>query len=295
MGPSSNYTLELCGVWLEFFGALPDGSRVLDIGTGNGAVVLLAKDAAVAAGKTFDIHGTDLAQIDPVRHVRNGANLYAGIEFHPGTPTERLPFENCHFDAVSGQFALEYTEIDAALREVHRVLRAGGRAQFILHHEQSVIAGNARASIEQSRLVLDDTQVLRKLRRHLELERRSAAAARTSWKELNDAAVRLQAAANDPVTAHTLNVTLDAVRKMLDARRQLTQATLDREIDRFEHDLRAATRRLHDVVDSARSADQVESMAATARTIGFLDPHHQPQFHATTNLVGWRLNLAKRD
>lgn len=295
MGPSSNYTLELRGVWLEFFGALPDGSRVLDIGTGNGAVVLLAKDAAVAGGKTFDIHGSDLAQIDPVRHVRNGVNLYAGIEFHPGTPTERLPFESGRFDAVSGQFALEYAGIDAALREIHRVLRSGGCAQFILHHEQSVIAGNARASIEQSRLVLDDTQILRKLRRHLELERRSATAARASWKELNDAAARLQVAANDPVTAHTLNVTLDAVRKMLDARRQLTPATLDREIGRFEQDLRAATRRLHDVVDSSRSADQMESIAATARDIGFLDPHYQPQFHATSNLVGWRFSLAKRE
>jgi len=97
------------------------------------------------------------------------------------------------------------------------------------------------------------------------------------------------------VTAHTLNVTLDAVRKMLDARRQLTPATLDREIGRFEQDLRAATRRLHDVVDSSRSADQMESIAATARDIGFLNPHYQPQFHATSNLVGWRFSLAKRE
>lgn len=295
MGPSASYTLELQGVWLEFFASLTDGSRVLDIGTGNGAIALLARDAAVSAGRTFEIHGTDLAQIDPVRHVKGGSSLYSGIAFHPGTPTERLPFATGYFDAVSGQFALEYTEVDTALREIHRVLRIGGRAQFILHHAQSVIVRNARESLEQSRLVLDETQILRRLRRHIELEHRSAAAARTSWTELNEAAARLQAAANGPVTAHTVNVTLDAVRRMLEARRQMKPAVLDREIDRFEQDLRASTRRLQDVIASAQSTDQMDSIIAMGRSIGFVETASQPQYHAATNLVGWRLTLAKRD
>lgn len=293
MGSESSYTLEIREAWLGFFAPHGDGARILDVGTGNGAIALLAKDTAIAGGKAFEIHGTDLAQIDPIRHVANGAALFAGIVFHAGVPTEQLPFEAGRFDAVSGQYAIEYTTIETALREVSRVLRCAGRAQFILHHEGSVIVRNARESLAQSSLVLDDTQILRKLRRHVEAERRSASAASTTRKELSDAAARLQEAMAGRITSHTLSVTLDAVRNMLAARGQLTPAAFDREIDRFESDVRASARRLHDVVDSARSADEMDSIAAVARAAGFEQPQVVPQFHAGSNLVGWRVNLVK--
>jgi ubiquinone/menaquinone biosynthesis C-methylase UbiE len=293
MGPESSYTLELRDAWLEFFASLADGARILDVGTGNGAIALIAKESASAGGKAFEIHGTDLAQIDPVRHVKNGTELFAGISFRAGVPTEKLPFEPGSFDAVSGQYALEYTTIDAALREICRVLGRGGVAQFILHHEQSVIVRNARESLSQSSLVLDETQILRKLRRYIEAERRSASTAGVTWKALAEAGLRLQAATRGPVTAHTLRVTLDAVQKMLEARKQLSPAVMDREIEGFEKELRASTTRLHDVVNSAKSADEMGAIAAAARDVGFANGTIQLQQHAGSNLVGWRLNLAK--
>jgi len=104
MGPGTTYTLELRDLWLAFFAALDDGGRVLDVGTGNGAITLLAKEAATAAGRHLEIHGADLAAIDPPRHVPNGASLFAGIAFHAGVPCERLGFADGSFDAVSGQY-----------------------------------------------------------------------------------------------------------------------------------------------------------------------------------------------
>jgi hypothetical protein len=56
------------------------------------------------------------------QEVRDGQQRLAGIEFHAGIATERLPFESSSFDPVSGQYALEHMRIDAALAEIFRVL-----------------------------------------------------------------------------------------------------------------------------------------------------------------------------
>ncbi|MEX1993971.1 MAG: class I SAM-dependent methyltransferase [Steroidobacteraceae bacterium] len=211
LGSYAHYTLELRDAWVEFFSALPDGARVLDIGTGNGAIALIASQAAAALAKRFEIHGTDLARIDPVRDVADGVHLFAGIRFHAGIATESLPFESASFDAVSGQYALEYTAVDRTLAEIHRVLKPGGGAQFVLHHVDSIVARNARESLAHSALVLEDTNILRRLRRHLEAERRSPAVARKTRADLAAALQTLVHAAGQTSNPLTLNVTIDAV------------------------------------------------------------------------------------
>lgn len=295
LGPQSGYTLELRDIWLEFFTALPDGARIVDIGTGNGAIALIAAQAAAAAAKRFEIHGTDLAQIDPVRDVQDGPRLFAGIRFHPQVATERLPFESASFDAASGQYALEYTDPDRSLPEIHRILKPGGVAQFVLHHADSIVARNARESLGHSALVLEDTKVLRRLRRLLEAERRSQAAVRTSRESLAAALETLARSARLSANPLTLNVTIDAIRKLMQARGQLTPAALDREIDRFEGELRAAARRLEDLVRCGQTQAQVERIVGRARTAGFRADEAQLQHHGGGHLVGWRLCLVRQD
>lgn len=51
--------------WQQFFGALETGAKILDVGTGNGAVALLAHGVGEAANKHFEIHGVDAARIAP--------------------------------------------------------------------------------------------------------------------------------------------------------------------------------------------------------------------------------------
>lgn len=293
MGPSSTYTLELRELWLGFFTSLEEGARVLDIGTGNGAIALMASEAATATGMHIEVHGADLAAIDPPRHVPNGNVLFAGIVFHPGMPAERLGFPDGHFDAVSGQYALEYTDVERTLGEVQRVLKPAGRAQFVLHHEQSVLIRNARESLGQAALVLEDTRILRKLRRHATAERESAAAARATWAELSAAAARLQQAAAASPNPHLLHVVIDGVQQLLSIRPQLTAAAFDREADRFERDVRAGVRRLQDLVGCSQTLEQIEAIVATARRLGLVCDAAEPQHHAGENLVGWRLALTR--
>ena len=166
-GPDPNYTLELREIWSDFFASLADGARILDIGTGNGAIAVIARETATKLGRTFDIHGADLAQIDPVRDVAGGARLFADISFHPGVAAEKLPFEAASFAAVSGQYALEYTDMRESLAQVLRVLKPGSGAQFLMHHAGSIVVERARASLRHADAVLMETKIHRKLRRFL--------------------------------------------------------------------------------------------------------------------------------
>jgi SAM-dependent methyltransferase len=292
-GPDPNYTLELRDIWGGFFGGLADGARILDIGTGNGAIPLIARETAAALGRTYEIHGADLARIDPVRNVTDGARLFADITFHPGVPAEKLPFEPASFAAVSGQYALEYTDIRQSLAQVLRVLKPGSQAQFLMHHANSIVVERARASLRHADAVLIDTKVHRKLRRYLDAEQRSPVAARSAWDELAAAMATLRVCGLDDADRRVIDVTLDAVPKLLDLRRRLSRAALDREIDSVENDLRDSVRRLGDLIAAAISEAAMDECARQARSLGFVDVTYRTLNHAQHALVGWQTNLRK--
>lgn len=297
VGADANYSLELRDAWVEFFGAFPNGARVLDVGTGNGAVALIAHDAATAAGRRLEIHGTDLALIDPPRQVRGGASMFHGILFHGGVATERLPFEAGSFDGVSAQFAVEYTDLERALHEIFRVLKAGGRARFSVHHSDSAVVRNARQSLAEAQLVLEDSHIYRRLRSFLAADRVAAGRpkAAAAWKELDAAAARLRQAAAAAPGAHVLRVTIDAVQKLLAARGRISAAQLDREIDGVERELRASVRRLQDLVGAARDEAAILEMSRTAARAGFEVAVPRPQFQSGSILVAWLLDLRRPD
>jgi ubiquinone/menaquinone biosynthesis C-methylase UbiE len=294
-GPDANYSLDIREAWIDFFAKFPAGARVLDIGTGNGAVALIARDAATAADRKLEIHGSDLALIDPPRQVRGGQSMFDGITFHPGVATERLPFETASVDGVSAQFALEYTNVSDSLREIHRVLKPGGRARFSVHHAESVVVWNAQQSLSQAHLVLDETRIYRRLRAFVAAEREPASRARVAgaWNELNGAATQLQQALATTDTAHVLQVTLDAVRKLLAARRQMSPPQLDLEIDHVEREVRASVRRLQDLIRAARSPADIEKMVQDAASVGFETTAPQAQIQSGNVLVAWLLDIRK--
>jgi SAM-dependent methyltransferase len=287
------YDLELRDAWVEFFSGLPENARILDVGTGNGVIALIALETGAGLGRSYEIHGTDLASIDPHRDVPDGAKRLAGIRFHPGVATEQLPFDAATFDAVSGHYALEYTHIDDALAEIHRVLKPSGRARFILHHRDSRLVENALRSLRHADWVLKETKIYRLLRRHVEAERKSRSAARRTWDELNTAGEYLREGLREPGAALIVGVTLDAVQKLLTLRSQLSPRALESEIERVEGELRASVRRLHDLVDRALREADMKAIESTAGAIGFTVLERVEQWHASENLVGWRLTLER--
>jgi ubiquinone/menaquinone biosynthesis C-methylase UbiE len=291
--PAGDVDGEVREAWVSFFEPLPDGARLVDIGTGNGVIALLAAETAAALGRHWEVHGIDLARIDPEKHLRDGARRVAGIRFHPETAIESLPFEAGSIDAVCGHYALENAERDRALAELHRVLRPGGRARFIMHHAGSLLVQNGQRSLRHADWVLNETKLYRRLRRFLEAERSSPATARAAQQQLNDAARLLQYGLLEPGNHVVLNVSLDAVQKLLEARRRISPAAMERQITRVEQDLRASVRRLRDLVELAIDAEAMAALQETARARGFAVSECVEQFHGSANLVGWRLTLER--
>lgn len=295
-GPDGGYDLEVREAWVEFFSTLPDGARILDVGTGNGVVAQIAVQTASSRGRNWEVHATDLALIDPPRHVPDGARRLAGITFHPGVATEHLPFEPESFDAVSGHYALEYTDTPIALAEIQRVLKPAGNAQFIIHSIDSVLVQAARRSLHEADLVLGETRVFRRLHRLVTMEQVIPGTTERVAEELRAA---IQALKQGLQQAHqagaggggVLSIALDAVQKLLVARKEMKPHAVGLEVDRAEGELRASARRLNDLLAHARTGQDMENIERDAAAAGFSLIERVPQYHAGNNFVGWQLLL----
>lgn len=99
---------------------LGDGrGRVLDAGMGGGRLVeALASSGWTAAGSDVSREMAELAR-------RRNPQLADSLVV---APIEALPFADGSFDAVTALGVLEFADVGAALRELARMLRAGGLA-----------------------------------------------------------------------------------------------------------------------------------------------------------------------
>jgi SAM-dependent methyltransferase len=100
--------------------AVAPGQRVLDVACGTG---VLARAAAARVGRTGAVTGLD-ANPEMLAVARR---LDASVEWIDGR-AEALPLPDAGFDAVVSQFGfMFFDDRVAALREMQRVLRPGGR------------------------------------------------------------------------------------------------------------------------------------------------------------------------
>lgn len=294
---AGGFDKELLEVWVSFFESLPSGSRILDLGTGNGALLLLAAELAERLACQWDLHGVDLAQIDPVRDLPEPmASRLRTCHFYPATAIEKLPFDDRCFDAACGSYALEYADAVPALSELARVLKPTGQAQFLIHHASSRLADNARQSLLEADQVLNRTKIYRHVKN---LFAQPNHAARIDGREtlaLRQAIAELRAAhraATAQGGGRVLAVTLDSVRQLLEARPDLGSVRASLEVERVEEELRHSVRRLKDLLETARDQAGIEQMASQAKAAGFKILELNPQYHDSSNLVGWRLCLQR--
>lgn len=292
-GPQANYSKEVRSTWTGFFTALPDGARILDIGCGNGPVALIATETAAGLSRTFHIDAIDLAEIDPPAHVPDGRTMFAAVRFHSGISSEDLPFDPASFDAVCGQYIIEYTDFGKTVAEIFRVMRPNAVGQFILHHTDSIVVRNACESLRQANLAIKQLKFLRLFRNYCDKVYESAHKARNSRQALFDAGSRLEQEASDTESPLFLRYVLDSVSTLLRNQPQLTRGQMLQATDRLDRELRDWIRRLNDLASGARSAADLRDIVSVAQAVGFDDVETALQEQDGDHLVGWRLNLHK--
>jgi len=129
--------------WMHFFESGAPPVAMLDIGTGNGAIPMVASRVL---GARVRIVGIDTAVVKP-DSVK--CPELERVQFLSETSCESLPFADESFDMVTSQFAIEYTDMDASLDEVLRVRRPSARVAFVMHADDSHIGNVSKAQIEQ--------------------------------------------------------------------------------------------------------------------------------------------------
>tara|TARA_R110002073_G_scaffold269977_6_gene433217 strand:+ start:3658 stop:4620 length:963 start_codon:yes stop_codon:yes gene_type:complete len=140
--------------WQDFFSSFGDDQVLLDIGTGNGLLPSLAVRYANEQGFGWEVHGIDLADIDPVRDVPALRSILDQVNFQGRINCEDLPFDEEYFDVVTAQYAVEYSEISKSISEIHRVLKKGGTCCLVLHSDHSLVVSQNKLNIAESDYLL---------------------------------------------------------------------------------------------------------------------------------------------
>ena len=271
---SGNYAGAMAEGWRTFFAALPQGARVLDIATGNGAIALIA----VEAGRRLKVTGADLADVRPGAFVSDRKRELKAIRFLGRTPAESLPLADASFDAVVSQYGIEYSDLKRSIPEAVRVLAAGGRLRFVTHAADGSIAADTALAIPDADFLIDELDLTGRAARCFEavlgIERGHQSgqlaeiAAQARYGQFRDGlkalADRLPAARDQAMLAsvHQALTTLFEQRQALGLEALLTR------LDALQEEIAAHRTRQRALIAAALSAKQVAALAKRLEKLG---------------------------
>ncbi len=120
-------------VWKRYFVGtcqVKRGDRVLDLAGGTGDIAALLKERVGEVGEIV-LGDINAGMLSVGRDRLTNRGLVSGLEYVQCN-AEALPFPDQSFDLVTIAFGLRnVTDKDAALREMHRVLKIGGQARVL--------------------------------------------------------------------------------------------------------------------------------------------------------------------
>jgi len=114
-----------CGAPIKFAN-LKEGETVVDLGSGAGIDAFLSANKVSKSGKVIGIDMTD-EMLEKARTNASNGN-YANVEFRKGDIEKNIPVNNDAVDVVISNCVINLTtDKTSAFREVHRILKNGGR------------------------------------------------------------------------------------------------------------------------------------------------------------------------
>lgn len=303
-GHGIGYPKVLENLWRDYFSSLKDHSRLLDIGTGNGAVAIVANDLAHQLGRTYEIHAADQSDIDPSRHLRGTGLMFDDIVFHARTPAEKTGFPDAHFDVITGQYALEYTNKKATIKELSRLLKPGGHARFVLHQRDSQVYKQTQRQIHDLQFLRLDLQLLDKARAMMRmvyacessnpLDGDSLEEMQQCKRNFFSAAKTLQEIAPKSAYREVFVDVLKILAHYWNTRQQHDLQTFLGRMDELEQELSVTEQRHQAMCDSALNADDIKRLSILFQANGFTDIINRTiETEDDGTALGWQLDARR--
>jgi SAM-dependent methyltransferase len=261
--------------WRTFFASQTDGACVLDVATGNGAVLLHA------ASTRLNVTGIDAADIDPLAHTHNEA--LRDVLFLGGVRIEHLPFADEAFDAVSSQFGFEYAEEERACIEVARVLRPCGAIRLVMHSKAGAVWRDVADRTERLRIVLAPDGVLTRLNNAAtQLESKEA--------DLADALARFRALPGEAAPDDAATFYVRGLLRIWLARERYDAAGVSHAVSDAVSRARAVFLRQDAMLCAAHSAPDMERLRDRFRDAGVDTKAPIPILDAGGEQIAWQLD-----
>lgn len=279
-----NYTGVVRKVWWDFFATLPRQARVLDLATGNGAIARLALEFASENDYPWRVYGVDRA------HAGEAANPVPGLHLLSAVAMENLPFAANMFDAVTGQYAVEYGARSLVVKEVARVLKPRGGYQFLMHLDRSHVVRRARRQLREIQALTDDWRLLELLGEMLRLDATNDAGRLLGLRRQFDAAA---AQAVDVVRQNQdsglINETMNVLGYIWQVR---AEKGLEKSLERVRHSsfaLDCLRQRLTDLCNACLDETSCQQWREELALAGLPASASEALSYQPGHLVAWRI------
>ncbi|KUJ83363.1 class I SAM-dependent methyltransferase [Microbulbifer flavimaris] len=286
----NNYQGPLRELWETIFSRVSNGGRVLDIATGSGALACIAAEISDRSGLDLDILAADFAKIpEEINAPEEISRLRKKINFFSNMPCEKLDFPGNHFDLITSQFGIEYSDWSQSLLEVLRTLKSSGSADFFCHREQAKTYQQSESEIKIYKSALENYKIFNAAAIFTKTFVEHGQASRTDSLALNKTINDFRSEFQGRELANMLVADIASQLKKLRTKEadQVAGILIEREAE-----YSAAQARLEDMLSAALSDSDLQSIIDLAKRIGFKDVSSR-DLYQQGELIGAHIHMTK--